>query len=444
MSSSRSDVDEKSRPRLSVADRKAILDRVLAALNKRFYAPEKLDGEWAAAVELRRESIETCATEAEFERQVNNLLSQLKTSHVGFFHAMARSASSRAALSANYIEDATDFGRRWILQDVHAGGPADVAGIRSGDILLKVNGQDVFPPEHPVFAMGQKTVLEVIGADGLKRETTVDVARPTGRKLHFVEPTLVVHRRMMDDIGYLKIAMFPGMIGVEVANEITRSIAELGNVSGLIIDLRGNTGGGLGALRVMSMLTPESLPIGFAMERRRVPQNLNDIKGNFRRLGKIPASKASLWLLALKFGRVMLTKEPVVLQTEGLGPRSFHGRIVLLVDRHTASAAEMIVAFAKENRLAMVVGEPTAGRLLSANSTKVGHGYRLALPTGAYYTWDGMVYEGTPISPDRLVEFDWRAVRAGRDPLLETALRVVALQESSKVENPTSQRQAAK
>jgi C-terminal processing protease CtpA/Prc len=97
----------------------------------------------------------------------------------------------------------------------------------------------------------------------------------------------------------------------------------------------------------------------------------------------------------------------------------------------------MIVAFAKENRLAVVVGEPTAGRLLSANSTKVGHGYRLALPTGAYYTWNGMVYEGTPIAPDCPVKFDWRAVRAGRDPLLEAAFRVVALKESSKVGDPT-------
>ena len=37
-------------------------------------------------------------------------------------------------------------------------------------------------------------------------------------------------------------------------------------------------------------------------------------------------------------------RKPIVLQTEGLGKQPFHGRIVLLVDRHTASAAEMSVA----------------------------------------------------------------------------------------------------
>ena len=43
----------------------------------------------------------------------------------------------------------------------------------------------------------------------------------------------------------------------------------------------------------------------------------------------------------------------------------------LHVDRHTASAAEMIVAFARENNLARIAGEKTAGRLLSATSVKV-------------------------------------------------------------------------
>lgn len=91
----------------------------------------------------------------------------------------------------------------------------------------------------------------------------------------------------------------------------------------------------------------------------------------------------------------MMTKSPIVLETEGLGRKTFHGRIVLLVDRHTASAAEMIVPFARENSLAAIVGEPTAGRLLSAASVKVGQGYRIALPTGAYYTWKGPVLEGS-------------------------------------------------
>jgi carboxyl-terminal processing protease len=108
-----------------------------------------------------------------------------------------------------------------------------------------------------------------------------------------------------------------------------------------------------------------------------------------------------------------------------LGPKRFHGRIALLVDRHTASAAEMIVAFARENNLAKIIGEKTAGRLLSATSVKVGHGFRLALPTGAYYTWKGWALEGAPIAPDELAEFDWHQRRAGIDGQLERAIECI-------------------
>src|SRR5487761_1655386 len=209
------------------------------------------------------------------------------------------------------------------------------------------------------------------------------------------------------------------MVGVEVANAISRAIEELGAIESLMIDLRGNTGGGVGALRVMSLLTPEKIPVGFALDRRRVTSNLESEKLTFPRFSRIPASTKALWPLALQFAPAMLARKPIVLQSEGLGKKPFHGRVVLLVNRHTASAAEMIVAFARENKLATIIGEKTAGRLLSATSVKVGNGFRLALPTGAYYTWRGTILEGTPIEPDELVEFNWRERRGAGDRQLE-------------------------
>ena len=158
---------------------------------------------------------------------------------------------------------------------------------------------------------------------------------------------------------------------------------------------------GIGALRVMSLLTPEKIPVGFSLAKNRVPWNLDDKKQQFRRFGQIPQSKKALWGLALRFAQAMLTKKPIVLQTEGLGEKAFHGR----VSRHTRSAAEMIVAFARENKLARIIGEKTAGRLLSATSVKVGQGFRLALPVGAYHTWNGTVLEGSPIEPDDAIGF---------------------------------------
>ena len=413
------------RVQISPRDRRAILNNVLSALQKRFYSPEKLNADWEAAVERCRPTIENANTTDDFEQSMSDLLAELRTSHVGFFHTSARRASSRAALSATYLADETSFGKRWVFQDVHSGGAASLAGIESGDILLSVDGREITAPEHPVFPMGKQSSVEIVGRDDRRRTVSVDVARPKGKKVHFVEPTLVEARQLGGGLGYLKVAMFPGMVGVEVANEISGAVERLGGVDRLIIDLRGNTGGGVGALRVMSILTPGRIPVGFALDRRRAPSNLESEKRQFRRFSRIPSSKTALWALALQFGPAMMTKKPVVLQTEGLGPKPFHGKIALLVDRHTASAAEMIVAFARENNLATIVGEETAGRLLSATSVKVGHGFRLALPTGAYYTWKGWVLEGSSIIPDEPVEFDWHRRRAGIDGQLERAIEFI-------------------
>jgi carboxyl-terminal processing protease len=410
---------------LSAKDRHVVLENVLAALRKRFYSPEKLNSDWEAAVESHRPAIEGATTADAFEQAMSDMLAELHTSHLGFFHGKARRASSRAALSATYLADDTQYGKRWIFQDVHSGGAASIAGIEPGNILLSVDGREIAPPVHPVFPMGERINVEVVANDETRRSVSIEVARPKGKKLHFIEPTLVEVRPLGGGLGYLKIAMFPGMVGVKVANEITAGVEKLGSIEGLVIDLRGNTGGGIGALRAMSLLTPDQLQVGFALDTRRVPSNLESEKPGFRRFSRIPSSTKALWPLALRFAPAMLAKTPIVLQTEGLGSRSFHGRIVLLVDRHTASAAEMIVAFARENGLATVVGEKTAGRLLSATSVKVGDGFRLALPTGAYYTWKGAILEGAPIEPDVLAEFNWRERRTGRDRQLEVATKLL-------------------
>ena len=408
---------------LSEKDRHAILENVLAALKKRFYAPEKLNADWNAAVEQHRPLLESAATADAFEEAMSALLSRLEVSHLGFFHGSARRASSRAALSASYLADDTPYGKRWIFQNVHSGGAADLAGIQPGNFLLRVDGQEIVPPKHPVFAMGRQTVIDFVANDNQERTASVDVARPKGKKLHFIEPTLVESRRLNDDVGYLKVAMFPGIVGVVVANQISEAIESLGNVRGLIIDLRGNTGGGVGALRVMSLLTPHRIPVGFAFDQRRYKGNLEADKPTFPRFSRIPQNTKSLWLLGLRYAPAMMAKKSIVLETEGLGEKPFHGRIALLVDRHTASAAEMIVAFARENNLATIVGEKTAGRLLSATSVKIGKGFRLALPTGVYRTWGGSVYEGSPIEPDTLSEFGWRDRRLGKTDLqLESAV----------------------
>ena len=279
-------------------------------------------------------------------------------------------------------------------------------------ILLAVDGKTIIPPEHPVFPMGATSEIVVVGNDQREQTVTAQVAKPKGKKLQFVEPTLVKSKVIDVGIGYLSVTMFPGLVGVEVANQISSAVSDLGEIRGLIMDLRGNTGGGVGALRLMSLLTPGKVPVGFAPSKRWAGRDLNKEKVGFPRFGSIPASTKNLWLQGLRYLPYLIMQSPIVLESEGCGVQPYQGNVVLLVDRHTASAAEMVVMFAKENRLATVVGERTAGRLLSASSVKVGHGFRLAFPTGAYYTWDGTALEGNPIEPDVLSEFDWQGQKA--------------------------------
>jgi len=115
----------------------------------------------------------------------------------------------------------------------------------------------------------------------------------------------------------------------------------------------------------------------------------------------------------------------ILVVTEGLGPRRFHGRVVLMVNEHTASAGEMVAAFVEENNLATIVGTKTPGRLLSGGAFKVGHGYILGLPVAAYLTWQGRMLENSGISPAIPTHLSREALREGRDTELKKAIEVV-------------------
>jgi len=95
-----------------------------------------------------------------------------------------------------------------------------------------------------------------------------------------------------------------------------------------------------------------------------------------------------------------------------------------MLNEHTASAGEMVSAFAEENSLATIVGTKTPGRLLSGSAYKVGQGYILGLPVAAYLTWQGRMLENNGIIPKFSVELSREALIAGRDTQLETAVEV--------------------
>lgn len=222
--------------------------------------------------------------------------------------------------------------------------------------------------------------------------------------------------KMADGVGWLKVTKFPGAVGVDIAKQIDRAVQELNGISRLIIDLRGNAGGGLAFLRVMSYLTPERLPVGYSVTRARAETNYS--KETLTPFDRIPSQKAALILLALKFG---FRDDSVSIVTEGLGTKAFHGRTVILVDRSTAGAGERIAAFAQERKLAPVVGCQTAGRLICCSVYKISDGYYVRIPARAWYTWRGDFLEGMGVRPDHEVT----AGEGKQDSALETAIGIV-------------------
>ena len=115
----------------------------------------------------------------------------------------------------------------------------------------------------------------------------------------------------------------------------------------------------------------------------------------------------------------------MVLVTEGLGPQPFHGRIVVLINEHTHSAAEMVASFAKQNHHATIVGTRTAGEVLGGANFKLRGGYILRMPVAGWYTSQGECIEGKGVEPDFTVENSPASLANRADSQLQKALEVI-------------------
>lgn len=411
--------EQLSRPnKLSNKQRTHIFDRVYRAVSKHYFDPKFNGTEWPAIAQSNKDRIIAIDHPEAFELAMHELVRKLGTSHTGFFHQSVRRVPARLAIGATFSRVELPEGTHWAVQDVHAGGPADAAGLRTGDVLKSMNGRPILPPEQPTFAMGTGWALE-IQRGGQDLTVRVVVPMPRSRRQPYCEPDAVYVSRLDGNLGYLKVSIFPGLLGLGVAREIDAAVAELSSCDRLIMDLRGHLGGGLGVLRLMSYLTPDKMPIGYTLSRKRAESGYQ--KENLPKLDKLPThlpNSIAIASMALRFGG----RDPsVVLLSEGLGPQRWHGHIAILVNEHTVSAGEMIAAFAAENRLATIVGVETAGRLIPGSGTKVGEGYMLIIPRAEYITWQGRRFEGHGVEPSVPAQLAATGRNGSGDALVEIA-----------------------
>jgi carboxyl-terminal processing protease len=386
---------------MTADERKTIFEKIDALVRQKFFDPKFNGRNWPALVQEHRDLILSASDDKVFEHQVNLLLAELGTSHTSLFHKTTP-VPSRNSINATFKLWETEDGVRWIFQDVQPGGPADRAGAKPGDILLTVNDREFRPPQQPDFRMNASAALTLVHRNGTTRELKVELQTPKPKYADcpYAEPRSVLAKQIEAGVGYLKVSMFPGIVGIDFAHEVDHAIAGLRDCERLVVDLRGNPGGGIGALRLMSYLTPERIPVGYSLTRNRAERGYR--RESLPQFRGIPDQK---WQLPFLVARFLGRDQSIVVVTEGKGPQKFHNRIAILVNEHTAGSAEMVAGFAGENGSAKIVGTKTAGRLLGGKGFKVSDSYVLMLPIGAYLTWNGHRFEGNGVTPD--VPVDW-------------------------------------
>ncbi len=413
-------LSQKDRAKILSVLRKLVPERHINVSNpNQDYAP------WIALVDERMSHLIAVDDTKAFEAAVSELLRALGSSHTAFFHQRRDSVPAPYSINATLRAVDTPAGKRWMFVDVIEDGPTFQAGIHPGELLLSVDSEPLIPPRSANFRIGGSHKLEIGTFSGGKRQVAIEVPNRAAKdRPPMIEPRSLSHRMLAPDTGLVKVATFPGAVGQSFARGLDAAIRDLKNhgVQRLIVDIRGNIGGGLGSLRLLSYLCPGKVEIGYSVTRRRLRKGYQ--KEKLTRIGKIPATKAELFMMAVRF-KIFQRDRSMVLVTEGLGPQPFHGRIVVLINEHSHSAAEMVASFAKENRLATLVGTQTAGEVLGGANFKLPSGYVLRMPVAGWYTWQGECIEGKGVEPHVPRENTPESLATGVDAQLEKALEVV-------------------
>src|ERR1039458_3944329 len=214
--------------------------------------------EWAKRFDERSPTLLDVDIE-EFEGGVRKALAELGSSHTVFYHERTIRLLPQHSINATIRAFERDGRESWHFLDVFEDGPAHLAGIKPGDMLVAVDGTPYAPPTMPSFRIGETHKIAVSSALGENsREIAISVPFRKGTKDRppIVEPKSPIHRVAAPKTGLLKIPFFPGPTGISFANALDLAIRDLRSqgCDRLIIDLRGNIGGSLGFARLASYL----------------------------------------------------------------------------------------------------------------------------------------------------------------------------------------------
>lgn len=276
----------------------------------------------------------------------------------------------------------------WEIVGVAENGPAQEAGIRTGDIIRKVQG---------IVIADSDLSLEELQAQlkgNIGDVKTMTLYRPSTDTEYDVELTLqeivtqTVFWHMLDqEIAYLQITAFD-KVTQEQFNTAWQEIQESGTMKGMVLDLRGNLGGNLDTvISIANTLVPKGL-IAYT----------EDKAGN---------------------------REEYYSEGEGCGVP-----MAVLVNEYSASASELLCGALKDRGVAKVVGVTTYGKGIVQTTWSLSDGTAYKMTTGKYYTPNGVNIQGTGIEPDIYIDLteeqhQMEEVPEDEDMQLQTAIEAV-------------------
>ncbi|CAN5179771.1 hypothetical protein BH20ACT9_BH20ACT9_04890 [soil metagenome] len=246
--------------------------------------------------------------------------------------------------------------------------PADRAGVRAGERLVSVNGRDV---RHEPFEVVVSLVKGRVGTpvvlglhdDGRRRRLRMRRAR--------IDVPTIQTRSLGGDVGYVRLLHFSRGVGDDVRRAVGRLVDR--GARGIVLDVRGNPGGLLGEAVAVAGVFIDSGPVVTVRERRGASRTL-EASGDA--VGGMP--------------------------------------LVVLVDRGSASASEIVAGAVQDRGRGRLVGTRTFGKGTVQLIEPLGGRTGAKFTSAEYLTPAGTSIEGEGVHPDRVVRGDRAQVRAAR------------------------------
>jgi hypothetical protein len=186
------------------------------------------------------------------------------------------------------------------------------------------------------------------------------------------------------------------MMGIDTIEQIQQAYSDIAKHKSehLIIDLRHNEGGAFAIVPLVSHILSEGLDAGVFVSKEYALNNIQPV--SFDKIDQLSPwegwSLTNFWNDAMTNGLTRIRFEPKF--------PNFSGQVYVLVSNKTASAAELATDAMQASKQAIVIGEQTAGKMLTQKPFDLNNGWLLFLPFADYISKHSDRIEGKGIKPD--------------------------------------------